>query len=465
MRTDTHHRTRTLWLAGVLHGFTHMYQVALLPLYLRIQQDLRLGSVEQATLLVTVMGVAYFLPSYPLGVMADRRSRKRLMAAGLAINGLGFVGLAFAPNYAWALVSVIVAGFGGSFYHPAATALIARLFPEARGRALGLAGIGASAGFFLGPIYCGWRVVNCGNWRSPVLEIGAAGLVAAGLFSWLAEEDQQSRAMTNDECQMTKEARNPNDERPVAPDAGFRASSLVIPSSLSIRHSSLPYTAESHKLFPTPFLWAFFLATSILFSLRDFAGSAMATSASLFLQNAHGFSPEITGVALSGIFIASAISNPLFGRLSDGGRIPWIISVLLVAAALVSVFPRVPAAWMVPVLIAYGFFFMSSYPMTEAALMEAVPDAVRGRIFGLFITLSGLVSNLSHWLVGDWVEKLGPSASSPASYFPLYGALSLMIVTSLTALPFLHGLRKREHLESPTPAATPLSALHSPDPP
>ena len=58
MKSEAHHKTRTLWLTGVLHAFTHLYGVALLPLYLRIQQDLKLRSVEQATLLVTVMGVA-----------------------------------------------------------------------------------------------------------------------------------------------------------------------------------------------------------------------------------------------------------------------------------------------------------------------------------------------------------------------------------------------------------------------
>src|SRR5437667_4603318 len=183
------HRTRTLWLTGTLHAFTHMYQVALLPLYLRIQQDLKLSSVEQATLLVTVMGFAYFIPSYPLGTLADRWSRKKLLALGLAINGLGFVGLSVAPTYAWALASGVVAGFGGSFYHPAATALIARLFPEARGRALGLAGIGASIGFFAGPLYAGWRVASAGSWRAPVLELGVLGLIAAGLFGWLADEE------------------------------------------------------------------------------------------------------------------------------------------------------------------------------------------------------------------------------------------------------------------------------------
>jgi MFS family permease len=171
-------------------------------------------------------------------------------------------------------------------------------------------------------------------------------------------------------------------------------------------------------------------------------------------------------MALSSIFIASAISNPVFGHLSDGGRIRWITFVLLAAAALVWAFPRVPGPWMVPALVAYGFFIMSSYPITEAALMEAVPDSVRGRVYGLFVTLSGLVSNLSHWLVGDWVEHLGPRASSPASYFPLYGVLALLVVMSLTALPFLHGLRKREHLETATAAtAAPLASMQSPDTP
>src|SRR5438552_10632397 len=172
VRMSQSHRARTLWLTGALHAFTHTYQVALLPLYLRIQQQLKLSSIEQATLLVTVMGLAYFLPSYPLGSLADRLNRKRLLAIGLAMNGLGFISLSLAPNYACALASVVLAGFGGSFFHPAATSLIARLFPQERGRALGLVGIGASAGFFFGPLYSGWRVASSGNWRIPVLELG-----------------------------------------------------------------------------------------------------------------------------------------------------------------------------------------------------------------------------------------------------------------------------------------------------
>src|SRR5215471_6024943 len=121
------HKTRTLWLTGMLHGFTHLYGTALLPLYLVMQRDLKLASVSQATSFVTVLLVAYYLPSYALGVLADRMSRKKLLVYGLVINALAFVGLAYSRSYGWAMACVIIAGIGGSSYHPAATAMIARM--------------------------------------------------------------------------------------------------------------------------------------------------------------------------------------------------------------------------------------------------------------------------------------------------------------------------------------------------
>src|SRR5438046_3485405 len=108
--TSSNHKVRTLWLCGALHAFTHIYHVALMPLYLLIQRDLKLASVEQATLLLTLMMLAYFLPSYAMGALADRLSRKKLLAAGLAMNGLGYIGLAFAPNYACSVICVLIAG-------------------------------------------------------------------------------------------------------------------------------------------------------------------------------------------------------------------------------------------------------------------------------------------------------------------------------------------------------------------
>ncbi len=410
MDSDKNHKTRTLWLAGVLHAFTHLYQVALMPLYLLMQRDFGLQSVGQATLLLTVLMAACFGPSYPIGALADKLNRKKLLGFGLALNGLGFVALAVAPNYAWALVAVALAGFGGSFYHPAATAMIARLFPGVTGRALGLVGTGASLGFFTGPIYAGWRAatlepaLGAAAWRQPVLELGLLGIVAAALFAWLADPERPAPA---------------SEGRP----------------------------AHAEKLFPSRALWFFFAAYCLAFSLRDFAGASMGSLGSLFLQKAHGYDPRQTGLALSGIYLAATIGNPLFGSLSDSGRRRWTTLALVVAAILVALFPRVPSGWTVPVFIVYGFFFMASYPMTEAALMEAVPDAVRGRVFGLFVMTGGVIGNLSHWAVGAKVKRLGAAAQSAGAYFPLYTGLALLLLVSLAGLLCLPAIRKREPLE------------------
>src|SRR5258708_391786 len=192
-RSAAHHPVRTLWLCGGLHAFTHIYHVALAPLFLLIQQDLNLSSVGKSTLLVTIMMAAYFVPSYPMGMLADRVSRKKLLGWGLAINGLGFFGLSFAPNYSTAVACMLVAGFGGSFFHPAATAMVARLFPVGTGRALGLLGIGASAGVFLGPIYTGWRAEMAG-WRGAGSGLGFFRNFGAVFFCLLGGGGKEPRA-------------------------------------------------------------------------------------------------------------------------------------------------------------------------------------------------------------------------------------------------------------------------------
>ena len=97
--------------------------------------------------------------------------------------------------------------------------------------------------------------------------------------------------------------------------------------------------------------------------------------------------------------------------------------------------------------------------MIEAALMESVPDAVRGRVFGFFITIGGLTGNLSHWIVGGWVQKLGDAAHSPANFYPMYTLLGLFIFLSLAGLPCLHAIRKREGLQAhPTKPSVPSEA-------
>jgi MFS family permease len=120
----------------------------------------------------------------------------------------------------------------------------------------------------------------------------------------------------------------------------------------------------------------------------------------------------------------------------------------------------VPSRWTLPVLVVYGFFFMASYPMTEAAIMESVPDAVRGRVFGLFVMGGGVLGNLSHWAIGAKVRHLGAAAHSVSAYFPIYAVVALLVLVSLTGLLCLHAIQRREGAVTPNaPSAASMRLL------
>lgn len=403
VQTDQSHPGFLIW-CGVLHAFTHSFHVVLMPLYLPIQRDFGFESIAQSTLLMSVLMIAYILPSYVVGSLADRTDRRCLLGLGLVINGVGFVGLGLASSYEWALVGTIVAGVGGSFYHPAATALISQLYPTQQGRAFGLVGIGANVGFVAVPIYAGWRVDQLSGslgdaaWRTPVLELGGLAIVVAVVFLIATRRWH----MPQEPCHVGN---------------------------------------NEVRLFTSRKAWGLFVVAALAFSLRDFAGMGMGSLGALFLQKAHGFSAAATGAALSAIFLAAIFSNPLFGKLSDQHRYGWITFVMIVAGFCILAYPYLPRWGLIPGLIVYGFFFMACYPMIEAALMESVPSAVRGRVIGLFILISGLLGNLSHWWIGGWVQDLGAVADQASSYRGAYLGLACFVWLSMIGLFCLRMIR------------------------
>jgi MFS family permease len=389
---------QTLFGVGMLHAFTHVYHVALMPLYLMMHEDLKMGSMDRTTFLMTAMMTAYFLPSYWVGGLADRMDRRKLLGIGLIINGAGFAAFSRVDSFYGAVLCMLVSGLGGSFYHPAATAMIADQFPGKEGKAFGLIGIGASVGFLIGPVYSGWRasmnasLVGAAAWRDPVMELGVAGILAGILFLYLAPQD------------------------------------------FPRKHSSQPSSFQPDIRWMSPGIFVVLIMTAFAFSLRDFTGFGMGSLGSLFLQKAHGWSAQKTGFALSMIFIGTVISNPVFGTLSDKRRFLWLMGVLTIAGCLVISFPLLPASFMMPGLFIYGFFFIASYPMVEAALMEVAPKAYRGRISGLFILVGGFIGNLAHWILGWRVENLGEKAEQISAYQSSFSTLGCLVFISLSGI-------------------------------
>ncbi|MCX7824264.1 MAG: MFS transporter, partial [Verrucomicrobiae bacterium] len=286
----------------------------------------------------------------------------------------------------------------GSFYPPPATALLVALFPDRPGQALGRAGVGAAFGFFIGPMYAGWRADAVG-WRQPCLELAGAGIVAAVLFEAFAREPHDARHRL---------AR--------APEHRSRRA------------------------------WGTLLAVGLVavaFSLRDFGASGVTTLSSLFLQRVHEFNARTTGFYLGLMYLIAMLSNPLLGSMSDRGRFRALGGVVVGAALCAALVPWLPRSWIWVGLCVYGFLILGSFPITEAALMESVPDALRGRAFGMFITVCGVIASLAHWAMGAAADCIGPRALTPASFGPWFALLGALIALGVLGVPAIRWLRGR----------------------
>lgn len=120
------------------------------------------------SLAVTIHVVGMFGLSLPLGRLADRVGRRRVMIAGLVLCGAGAMGVPLTPNYWGVTLGIFLVGLGWSCVNVASSALIVDTTSiEERGRTIGafdtfstasgilLPLIGGAIAQFLGLLYVG----------------------------------------------------------------------------------------------------------------------------------------------------------------------------------------------------------------------------------------------------------------------------------------------------------------------
>lgn len=173
------------WLMFVINFLNYLDRWIFTGLSPIIQQDLkiddfRLGVLGSAFLLV------YTVVAMPLGFLADRRSRKGIVGAGVAVWSLATALTGFVSNFFTLLGVRAVLGIGEGSYYPAGTPMLAAQYPPRR-RATILsrwsvgALIGAAVGFLLAGFFSG------DNWRFAFFFTGIPGLIFAALI-WRSRE-------------------------------------------------------------------------------------------------------------------------------------------------------------------------------------------------------------------------------------------------------------------------------------
>jgi MFS family permease len=376
----------TLALCVILHAFTHAYAVILVPLYLMMKSDMHLPGVKAAALIVTFYGVVYNAGSYFAGTLADRFDRRVLLGIGLIGNASAIAMMGLSNDYALILCLAVAAGLFGAIFHPAANALVCALYPANPGMAIGLLGVGSGLGFFAGPQFAGWRAQATGNWQRPCLELGIAGLVFGLIFLALANE------------------------------AGPRS------------------TTKSPRLGRV--LWRRLLALSAVLGWRDFSAIAVVSLASIYLQKACGKTVGQAGFIVGSMMLLGIFSNPLATYLTGGRRrLPALCAVCLAAGAVLATTPWWPIALPLIPLCAYQTLQLASYAISDAATLERVAPAIRGRVVGVYLSCAGTLGALSPVCMGYWIDKLGPRAAHPSGFIgPFLAVAAAMAFASLSPL-------------------------------
>jgi len=149
-----------------------------------IQQELHLSDSGIAFLTGVALALFYVTVGIPIAALADRASRRNILALALAIwSGMtALCGLA--QNYWQLLLARFAVGIGEAGGTPPSTSILADKFPPARRpMALTIFALGASLGAWLGSSVAGAAAERAG-WRAAFLVLGIPGLLIA-LVVWL----------------------------------------------------------------------------------------------------------------------------------------------------------------------------------------------------------------------------------------------------------------------------------------
>ena len=316
-------------LAAILEPLRHEFSLS----------DTQLGG------LFTLFTVVFALAGLPLGKLADTRSRRGLLAVGIAL-WTGLTGLAgLATSYAMLLGTRLGVGIGEAVCTPAAASWIGDLVPASR-RARAMAGfmMAVPVGIMLSSAISG-SVAQAHGWRMAMVLAAIPGLVLAPAVLWLREP-----------------------ERPRLPAAGERAVGL-----------------------PAVFWWIAASGAVVNFALYSFS-----TFLPAFLTRYHGLSVAQAGIwtgigsGASGI-LGAAAAGLVGDRVKN--RLYLAAGASLAAAGPLYAAVRMPAGsvagavWLA--MIGYGLLQMY-YGLVYAAIQDVVGPGMRGRAMAVYFVVTYL---------------------------------------------------------------------------
>jgi MFS family permease len=142
----------------------------------------------QLGFLNTVFTLLYAVAGVPLGRLADRGSRAKVLAFGVSLWSLMTAASGFARNYTALFIARLGVGVGEASCAPAANSLIGDLFPpQKRARAISIFMLGLPIGILLSNLSSGYIAQKYNSWRLPFFIAFLPGLLLALLATRIRE--------------------------------------------------------------------------------------------------------------------------------------------------------------------------------------------------------------------------------------------------------------------------------------
>jgi len=153
-----------------------------------IQDDLGVTDGQLGLISGLYFALFYCLLAIPVGWLADRSNRVRILSLACLLWSAATVACGFSSSYPQLAAARMSVGVGEAGGVPPSYAIICDYFPPGmRGTALGLYNFGPPIGQALG-IAFGASIAAAYDWRSAFVALGAAGVVAALLVSSFVRE-------------------------------------------------------------------------------------------------------------------------------------------------------------------------------------------------------------------------------------------------------------------------------------
>jgi MFS family permease len=345
--------------------------------------DGQVGVTASAFLLV------YTVAALPMGLVADRGSRTKIIAIGVALWSLATWYTAIAHTFAELFVGRAVLGIGEASYIPAGAALLAAYYPAAR-RAEVLSRWGASTlvGTAVGFIAGGVIAQHIG-WRFAFVLCGPPGLLLAWLI-WRATDRQ---------------AYDEADRRALAAQAPYAPR-----GAHGLWHALAGMAAQVRAVLRSPTV----RLTILLQALGLFVATPSLVFVPIYLKTHFHLGLQTTALVTGGVLIPAGVLGTVaggwladrLGRHYAGGR---MLAVVIGFAGAAPFFIVGFLSHSLVMLLAFAFvgvFFLNMYsgPLNAIA-QDVVPVTLRASALAVIMTLAHLLGDVgSPTLVGSLTD-------------------------------------------------------------